>query len=42
MPDTIVIQTQNLTYVYEGSHSGVFNINLCVSKGEFIIVAGKL
>lgn len=41
MPDTRIIETKDLTCIYDGSHNGVFDINLCVSKGEFIIVAGK-
>ncbi|MEA1969260.1 MAG: ABC transporter ATP-binding protein [Thermodesulfobacteriota bacterium] len=36
-----IIEIKELTHIYSGADCGIYNINLLISKGEFIILAGK-
>ena len=36
-----IIEINHLTHTYPGSRAGIFHVNLTVSRGEFIILAGK-
>ncbi|MFO7751077.1 MAG: ABC transporter ATP-binding protein [Desulfobacteraceae bacterium] len=39
--DNTILEIKELTHTYPGSRAGIFHVNLTVSRGEFIILAGK-